>query len=283
MDTMQNKRSRQNGAKTAMLIVAVLELLTLALFAWIFYTTIAVRIDADQTVTVEGQLAGYSVNDGIRLRDGSIYTVYVRNQTADFETEMSRLLPGTPLTLRVAPDPFEAVFREEVLYAVEVKTGGDTLLALDDGVRAANSSVLYGTVFAAAALLFGAIGFVILLLKMRAEKARQAASEAFMEGRMPTDGVNRMAETGVRHRLMAYASNETYQISYRRVGNINELIVNGRVYDEKKVFSDWPHALFAVVDGHRIEAGYIGGVGQGLGRCYILFDGQTVAKTRRAL
>ena len=41
-----------------------------------------------------------------------------------------------------------------------------------------------------------------------------------------------------------------------RIGSVNELVVNGKVYDEMKAVIEFPHNLFANIGGHTIEAGY---------------------------
>ena len=58
---------------------------------------------------------------------------------------------------------------------------------------------------------------------------------------------------------------------------VNELVVNGRVYDEKKALFEFSHLLSAVIDGHTVEAGLEND------ESYIAFDGAVVAKKRRVI
>lgn len=58
--------------------------------------------------------------------------------------------------------------------------------------------------------------------------------------------------------------------------SVNELVINGRVYDEKKGVVEFEHRLCAVIDGHTVEAGY-----DEDSYSYILFDGELVKRKRR--
>lgn len=284
MNEVQNRSDIKSGGKAAMLTMVVSYLLGTVILVFFLLTAVSARVNEQDAVGVTGQMRSYTVNDGIRLDDGTVYLVYRQNQTVEFEDDMSRLPPNTTVSLLVVPDPLNTAFHETTLYAVSVETENGVLLDLDAGLKAANAFVLKMIVTCAAILILNVITLFCFVCKMRAETARQAASAAFYEGYVPTAGTHRTAETGVRYRVLASASNEAYQIVYRRVGRVNELVINGRVYDEKKTLFDWPHVLFAVVDGHRIEAGSVFTGWQWRYACrYILFDGQQVACYRRTL
>ncbi len=86
----------------------------------------------------------------------------------------------------------------------------------------------------------------------------------------------RYANFAVKSRILLETKVGSYTICYRRLSHTNELVVNGRVYDEKKGVLEFEHALYAVIDGHKIEAGL-----DGDGYSYILFDGELVAFKER--
>ncbi len=88
--------------------------------------------------------------------------------------------------------------------------------------------------------------------------------------------VLRMADTDVKSRTLLEAEKSGYRIVYRRVKRTNELVVNGRVYDEYEALVEAPHTLMAFVDGHKIEA-----TCDSLSRMYILFDGEQLVKKMR--
>lgn len=88
----------------------------------------------------------------------------------------------------------------------------------------------------------------------------------------------RMADTDVKARILLEAEHLGYRIEYRRVKRTNELVVNGRVYDEYEALVETPHALTAVVDGHKIDVQY-----DTSNRMYIIFDGEQIAKKLRII
>ena len=68
------------------------------------------------------------------------------------------------------------------------------------------------------------------------------------------------------------------KICYRSLGNMNELIVNDAVYDEKKGIIEHTHNLSAVVNSHRIDAGF-----DGMSQSYIKLDGEQIASQLRLI
>lgn len=88
----------------------------------------------------------------------------------------------------------------------------------------------------------------------------------------------RRADNEVKSRTLLQAEESGYQIVYRRVKKVNELIVNGIVYDEYEALVEFPHTLSAVVDGHKIEVMY-----DDKSHMYIIFDGKQIAKKLRLL
>ncbi len=88
----------------------------------------------------------------------------------------------------------------------------------------------------------------------------------------------RRADNEVKSRTLLQAEESGYQIVYRRVKKVNELIVNGVVYDEYEALVEVPHTLSAVVDGHKIEVMY-----DDKSHMYIIFDGKQIAKKLRLL
>lgn len=91
-------------------------------------------------------------------------------------------------------------------------------------------------------------------------------------------GVIRMADNEGKARVFLEANVPGYYIVYRRVKRTNELVVNGRVYDEYEALVEFPHTLTALIDGHKIEVGY-----DDSSHMYIFFDGEQVAKKLRLI
>lgn len=67
-----------------------------------------------------------------------------------------------------------------------------------------------------------------------------------------------------------------HTITYRRVKKVNDLVIDGNVYDEMETLVEAAHSLKAQIDGHLIEAGF-----DGMSYSYLKIDGQMVAKKPR--
>lgn len=100
-------------------------------------------------------------------------------------------------------------------------------------------------------------------------------SQAQIQG---NSAVLRMADTDVKARILLQAEVPGYNIVYRRVKRTNELVVNGRVYDEYEALVEIPHTLTCFICGHRIEALY-----NSNNMMYIVFDGEELAKKVRLI
>ncbi len=86
----------------------------------------------------------------------------------------------------------------------------------------------------------------------------------------------RVADTSVKSRTLIEGDFVGKNIVYRRVKRVNELVINGNVYDEVKMLVETAHSLTANLDGHQIEVGY-----DGIINSYIKIDGERVAKKIR--
>ena len=93
----------------------------------------------------------------------------------------------------------------------------------------------------------------------------------------PNTPVLHAADYAAKSKIIMIYDIEGYTVCYRRVGRINELIINKMVYDtvDSGAF-DQPHELYACVDGHEFA------VGTGAdAQAYICFDGAVVRKRAR--
>lgn len=79
----------------------------------------------------------------------------------------------------------------------------------------------------------------------------------------------------IKSRTLAEAEFQGYKILYRRANKVNELIVDGMVYDEYAAKFEVPHELCARVGGYDICAGYDGS------RSYILVNGNELVSKMR--
>lgn len=86
----------------------------------------------------------------------------------------------------------------------------------------------------------------------------------------------RRADTEKRARVLAQCERNGRTVCYRRVGRVNELVIDGSVYDETEMLMETPHLLSASLGGHTYEAGLAAG-----SRSFIRIDGETVVKKLR--
>jgi hypothetical protein len=85
----------------------------------------------------------------------------------------------------------------------------------------------------------------------------------------------RMADMDAKARILLQTEKDGLAITYRRVKTVNELVINGAVYDEYVARIELAHKLVAVVDGREIEAGFDGN------RSYLKIDNEVVEKKIR--
>ncbi len=86
----------------------------------------------------------------------------------------------------------------------------------------------------------------------------------------------RTADMSTKSRTFLAANELGHTIEYRRVKKTNELLIDGRVYDEYTALMEFPHTLIAVIDGHIISAGI-----NSSSRMFITVDGNVVANKVR--
>lgn len=116
-------------------------------------------------------------------------------------------------------------------------------------------------------VLYYLIVGVITGKKLQALKAESALGEGIatndyftsQEGENPYSDHHstyiRRADTEVKSRVLAEADYKTHHIVYRRVKRVNELVIDGYVYDEIEMLVETPHTLTAVINGELVNAG----------------------------
>ena len=87
----------------------------------------------------------------------------------------------------------------------------------------------------------------------------------------------RTADFIIKHKILLEHEAYGHKIIYRRVKKVNELVIDGKVYDEYTALFERPHLLTANLDGHQFGAGM-----NELSRSYIVVD-KLVAKSKLRL
>lgn len=229
----------------------------------------------EEAISCVGEFEEYDVWEDERtiyFTDGSAYDVHYRTETDELAQALSSLEKGTRLYLLINPNNE---------YVVEIRTETEELLHFETSqlqieTFERRSFVAIITIcFAGGAFL---IVYAIFLSKhKKKEGERHIQKEKFrIEGE--DDRALRRADLSVKSRILLEATAREYQICYRRVKSINELVINGWVYDECKSVIEFSHELTASVGGHFIEAG-----------CdeddfsYIELDGERIAQKKRLI
>ena len=86
----------------------------------------------------------------------------------------------------------------------------------------------------------------------------------------------RPADMSVKCRVLLEARVNGYSVCYRRVKAVNELVIDGQVYAERKGIWEPAHKLQAKKGGNLIEAGF-----HASGYSYIRLNDRTVKQKRR--
>ena len=92
---------------------------------------------------------------------------------------------------------------------------------------------------------------------------------------LPNSTTLRLADPDVKARVLLESHEYGHTIVYRRVKRVNELVVDGHVYDEYEALVEMSHSLTAQIDGQQIEVGFDGQ------RSYLKINGEMVAKKLR--
>ena len=83
-------------------------------------------------------------------------------------------------------------------------------------------------------------------------------------------------DPAVKARVLLETKVDGLHICYRRHRSVNELVINGQVYDTRKGIIEFEHELCATVCGHTITAGL-----DGDSNSFITVDGETVKEKKR--
>ncbi len=88
----------------------------------------------------------------------------------------------------------------------------------------------------------------------------------------------RSADTDAKAKILLEAEWSGHRICYRRIKRVNELVIDGWVYDDVELLVETAHSLNAIVDGHRFQVGF-----DGFAHSYIRVDGVEIAKKLRLI
>ncbi len=259
-------------SKTGSIIVGILGIL----FGVFFALTQSGNkpIPRSEAIAYSGEFEEYEAGKNYRtiiFTDGSSYDVFPHTETQEFADTMRSLKKGTKLDILVNPNND---------YVVEIIAGSGEILNFEESQAALDA---YDNGYIAIGVFVCFAGVFIITYGLVSSRQRKKEMEKHTQkAKRRESGVDdnpvRRANRSVKVRILLEARVEDYKICYRRVKSVNELVINGVVYDEKKGIMEFTHNLSAVVDGHTIEAGLSDDC-----YSYIMFDGECLANKQRLI
>ena len=257
-------------SRTGILVIAALAIVMALIF--IFGPGNYKKIEREEAIAYSGQFEEYEIMKNMRcihFADGMEHYVYPHTESMAFQERMNVLPKGTTLHLLINPNGE---------YVLEIRTDTEELLSFDAEQEAIASYVRFYVWFGIAILLCAAFLVWFVFKKASSDKLEQQAQEQKEAKRESglDDTALRRADFSQKHRVLLEKKISGYEICYRRVKNVNELVINGLVYDEKKAIVEFAHTLSASIDGHLIEAGL-----DSANYSFIAIDGRIIELKRR--
>ena len=264
----QVRKRKTRGGSLLVVLAAFLGAFLLA-----FYGMSFLPVSLEETVVHTGRFQSYKESSSSKydselcLQGGETFYVLLSCESKDFLRAMKEMEPGTELRLCVDPKT------DRVL---EMHKGEEELLRFSFCRDATLRYGMWWFVFSALlAVLGAALGAFELIGFFRSKTACEPP--ALVKSEEESIAL-RHADMDVKCKILLEAKVKGYAICYRRVKSVNELVINGLVYAEKKGVIEFQHALRATVDGHVIVAGL-----DDLSYSYIEFDGELVNYKERLI
>ncbi len=218
-------------------------------------------IEREEEISYSGKFESYENSNGshtIHFKNGVYYTVYPNIESKEFSQRMESLEKGTTLYIKINPDNN---------YVTEIKTDTEELFNFKTSQTDIYS---YNYGYIAIGCTICILGVLLIVYTVGLVNYRKKEDKRHNHKTDIIDGKRtvaiRDADFTVKSRVFLNADVEEYKIVYRRVKSVNELVINGKVYDEKKGIAEYNHKLCAIIDDHYIEAGLQGDY------IYISFD-----------
>lgn len=223
----------------------------------------------EEAISYMGEFEKYTSSKNyseIYFIDGSSYSIYPHTQTKEFIADMKSLEKGTKLYVLVNPNNN---------CVAEIRTDTEEILNFEISQQEIED---YGKGYVWIGIFALAVGVFLIFLVTAEHFYKKKEDKKHLSDRSRAREYIREAEAPIGGRVLLETEYKGYHICYRRKRCVNELIVNGKVYDEKKGILEFSHVLVACVDGHTVEAGF-----SGEGYSYIRFDGKRIAKKKRLI
>lgn len=262
--TRESHVNRYKSARTDLLIIIIFTVLNIALFLF----------KSDTIMLFSASVPYIAVVIGFLFSGGAIDDIYI-----EFGTETGITVAFVILALYFACW-LKSKKNHKWLTVAALLFITDTIVTLIiyHGKHFENIIDIIVHFIAAYFLCFGAESGRILQ-KMSAEPIKADGSAEYADGTITENTQTNHSvplryadDDRVNSKHLCTAEYMGLNIVYRRVKNINELVVNGYVYDEIKMTFEKNHKLYCTVNGFKIEVGYTSVPS----RSYIKVNGETI-------
>lgn len=256
------------NSPTALFIVGVLAIAFGVFFCYINGNT--APVSRTEAVYYEGYFDWYDDSHEdyreIQFSDGSAFEVFAHTESEEFNYNINALPRGTKLYLLINPNSD---------YVAEVRTEDEELLNFDLSQKEIHK---YHYGYIGIGIFAGAIGGFLIIYGICLKKSRR--NEQSLKKKAKQNGGNSKPmyriDPTVKARVLLETKVDGLHICYRRCRSVNELVINGQVYDTRRGVIEFEHELCATVCGHTITAGL-----DGDSNSFITVDGETVKEKKR--
>lgn len=232
-------------------------------------------IDRSEAVSYSGKFESYEIHKNykyINLLNGESYNVYPHTTTNEFQDKMKSLEQGEMLYILVNPNND---------YVVEVKTANEEILNFEASQKDIdsydNGYIVLGIVMSVGGAIFLIYTVIEICNKRKLANEIAQKTESFKNSAQDSTPLYE-ADLNKKYRILLQITKGDLQIIYRRKAFVNELVINGNVYDKKRAVIEFPHRLFAKVNGKTVEAGL-----SDYSNSYISVNGKVVKRKKRTV
>ena len=259
---------------TALFIVGVLAIVFGLFFCAVNGNT--APVSRSEAIYYEGEFDWYDDSHedyrAIQFSDGSAFEVFAHTESEEFNYNINALPRGTKLYLLINPNSD---------YVAEVRTEDEELLNFDLSQKEIHK---YHYGYIGIGIFVVAVGVFLIIYGICLKKSRR--NEQSLKKKAKQNGGNSKpmyridpavkARVLLETKILLETAPDGLYICYRRCRSVNELVINGQVYDTRKGIIEFEHELCATVCGHTITAGL-----DGDSNSFITVDGETIKEKKR--
>ena len=248
----KKRASREADPYDSPIFVSIVIVLSIIMgIVFLFSNHDNASITRDEAFYYEGGFDGFysdSKYTELTLKEhDETFDIFTHTCSGEFLDRMEKMTDGEQLKIAVNPNNG---------YVIEILSGDEEILNFES-----SQTDIYnyskGYIWIGAIEILLAIGVAVYLFfhhRRKREKNERIRLFGDKESIFNKEYI-RYARDDAKARILLEHNEGDLKVIYRRVGRVNELVVNGKVYAEYKALIEFEHKLRADVGGHLIEAG----------------------------